>query len=126
MCIPKRCSGSASCASSVLRNFSTAPGAAFGKRRSAHSAKGEGKCRELDERVELSASKITDNPVVIDPKAYALDGIDDVPADHGALRRLFSTLLVDRLAAHFEKYTGPQSGYSSLLPSVRLLTERGV
>lgn len=67
--------------------------------------KGEGKCRELDERVERFASKITDNLVVIDPKAYALDGIDD------AFRWIMapcvvSTLLVDRLAAHFEKYTG--------------------
>lgn len=67
--------------------------------------KGEGKCRALDERVECFASKITDNLVVIDPKAYALDGIDDefrwimAPC-------VVSTLLVDRLAAHFEKYTG--------------------
>ncbi|EEJ2880135.1 SIS domain-containing protein [Salmonella enterica subsp. enterica] len=67
--------------------------------------KGEGKCRALDERVERFASQITDNLVVIDPKAYALDGIDDefrwimAPC-------VVSTLLVDRLAAHFEKYTG--------------------
>lgn len=67
--------------------------------------KGEGKCRALDERVERFASKITENLVVIDPQEYALEGIDE------AFRWIMapcvvSTLLVDRLAAHFEKYTG--------------------
>ncbi|EFE07417.1 SIS domain-containing protein [Citrobacter youngae] len=67
--------------------------------------KGEGKCRALDERVERFAAQITDNLVVIDPAQYPMPGIDD------AFRWimapcLVSTLLVDRLAAHFEHYTG--------------------
>ncbi|EOG8150431.1 SIS domain-containing protein [Citrobacter werkmanii] len=67
--------------------------------------KGEGKCRALDERVERFAAQITDNLVVIDPAHYPMPGIDD------AFRWimapcLVSTLLVDRLAAHFEHYTG--------------------
>ncbi|PAW13768.1 glucosamine--fructose-6-phosphate aminotransferase, partial [Klebsiella pneumoniae] len=49
--------------------------------------------------------KITDHLVVIDPRDYPLNGIDD------AFRWIMapcvvSTLLVDRLAAHFEHYTG--------------------
>ena len=67
--------------------------------------KGEGKCRGLDERVERFAEKITDHLVVIDPRDYPLNGIDD------AFRWIMapcvvSTLLVDRLAAHFEHHTG--------------------
>lgn len=67
--------------------------------------KGEGKCRALDERVARFAARITDHLVVFDPRDYALDGIDD------AFRWIMapciiSTLLVDRLAAHFEKQTG--------------------
>ncbi|GEM_PF-5488905 len=67
--------------------------------------KGKGKCRELDDRVERFAQKIIDHLVVIDPREYPLDGIDD------AFRWLLapcvvSTLLVDRLAAHFEHQTG--------------------
>ena len=67
--------------------------------------KGEGKCRPLDDRVERFAAKITDNLVVFDPREYALAGIDEqfrwllAPC-------IISTLLVDRLAAHFEHYTG--------------------
>lgn len=67
--------------------------------------KGEGKCRPLDDRIEAFARKITDNLVVIDPRDYTLTGIDDefrwIMAPCVA-----STLLVDRLAAHFEHYTG--------------------
>ncbi|WP_312670877.1 SIS domain-containing protein [Pseudescherichia sp.] len=67
--------------------------------------KGEGKCRALDERVERFAAKITDHLVVIDPRDYPLDGIDN--AFRGILAPcVASTLLVDRLAAHFEHYTG--------------------
>ncbi|PLR45377.1 glucosamine--fructose-6-phosphate aminotransferase [Chimaeribacter arupi] len=67
--------------------------------------KGEGPCRALDDRVERFAEKIGVQPVVIDPRDYALEGIDQ------AFRRLMapclvSTLLVDRLAAHFEHQTG--------------------
>jgi fructoselysine-6-phosphate deglycase len=67
--------------------------------------KGEGKCRELDDRVEAFAGKITENLVVIDPREFTLTGIADefrwilAPC-------VVSTLLVDRLAAHFEHYTG--------------------
>lgn len=39
--------------------------------------KGEGRCRALDERVERFAEKITDHLVVIDPRDYPLNGIDD-------------------------------------------------
>lgn len=67
--------------------------------------KGEGKCRILDERVEKFATTITDHLVVIDPRDYMLAGIDD---DFRWLLApcIVSTLLVDRLAAHFEHYTG--------------------
>ncbi|MFW0765373.1 SIS domain-containing protein [Trabulsiella odontotermitis] len=67
--------------------------------------KGEGKCRVLDERVERFAEKITDHLIVLDPRDYPLASIDDefrwilAPC-------IISTLLVDRLAAHFEHYTG--------------------
>lgn len=66
--------------------------------------KGEGKARILDERVERFAQKVTDNLVVIDTKEFPLNKIDD------KFRWLLapticSTILVDRLAAHFEKYT---------------------
>lgn len=67
--------------------------------------KGEGKCRILDDRVEKFASTITDHLIIIDPRDYALTGINN------EFRWLLapcvvSTLLVDRLAAHFEYYTG--------------------
>lgn len=67
--------------------------------------KGEGACRALDQRVERFAGKITDCLEVIDPQAFPLAGIDDefrwivAPC-------VVSTLLVDRLAAHFEQQTG--------------------
>lgn len=67
--------------------------------------KGEGKARVLDDRVERFAEKVTDNLVVIDTKQFVLNQIDDkfrwilAPT-------VCSTILVDRLAAHFEKYTG--------------------
>ena len=67
--------------------------------------KGEGKARALDDRVERFAQKVTDNLVVIDTKQFSLNQIDDkfrwilAPT-------VCSTILVDRLAAHFEKCTG--------------------
>lgn len=67
--------------------------------------KGEGKCREIDDRVEKFVEKHTNKFTVIDPKDYELDGIDDkfrwilAPT-------IVSTLLVDRLAFHFEDNTG--------------------
>ncbi len=67
--------------------------------------KGEGKCREIDDRVERFVKNYTDKFTVIDTKDYELDGIDDkfrwilAPT-------IASTLLVDRLAFHFEDNTG--------------------
>lgn len=66
--------------------------------------KGEGKARALDDRVERFAHKVNNNIVVIDTKEFPLHQIDDkfrwilAPT-------ISSTVLVDRLAAHFEKYT---------------------
>lgn len=67
--------------------------------------KGEGKCRVLDERVERFCKQYTEKFVVIDTKDFALEGIDDkyrwilAPT-------ISSTILVDRLARYYEKYTG--------------------
>lgn len=67
--------------------------------------KGEGTRRAIDDRVEAFCKKYTRKLVVIDTKDYELAGIDDdfrwilAPA-------ISSTLLVDRLARHYEKYTG--------------------
>ncbi len=67
--------------------------------------KGEGKCREIDNRVERFVEKYTNKFTVIDSKDYELEGIDDkfrwilAPT-------IISTLLVDRLAFHFEDNTG--------------------
>lgn len=66
--------------------------------------KGEGKCREIDDRVERFVEKYTNKFTVIDTKDYELEGIDDkfrwilAPT-------ISSTLLVDRLAFHFEDNT---------------------
>lgn len=66
--------------------------------------KGEGKRRVLDDRVEKFCERYTNKLVVIDTKDYELKGIDDefrwilAPT-------ISSTLLVDRLARHYEKYT---------------------
>ncbi|MBS4535579.1 SIS domain-containing protein [Clostridium sp. D2Q-14] len=66
--------------------------------------KGEGIRRKIDERVENFCKKYTDKLVVIDTKDYELKGIDDefrwilAPT-------ISTTLLVDRLAHHYEKYT---------------------
>lgn len=67
--------------------------------------KGEGKRRTLDERVEKFCRQYTDKLVILDTKDYELKGIDEefrwilAPT-------ISSTLLVDRLARHYEKYTG--------------------
>ncbi|MGL5313349.1 MAG: SIS domain-containing protein, partial [Peptostreptococcaceae bacterium] len=67
--------------------------------------KGEGKCREIDDRVERFMEGRTNKFTVIDTKDYELEGIDDkfrwilAPT-------IASTLLVDRLAFHFEDNTG--------------------
>lgn len=67
--------------------------------------KGEGKRRVIDERVEKFCEKYTKKFVVLDTKEFDLIGIDDefrwilAPT-------ISSTLLVDRLARHYEKYTG--------------------
>lgn len=66
--------------------------------------KGEGKGRVLDERAERFLKDHTDKLTVIDTAEYPLEGIDDkyrwiiAPT-------ISSTLLVDRLATHFEDNT---------------------
>ena len=66
--------------------------------------KGEGKGRILDERAEKFLKEHTDKLTVIDTAEYNLDGIDDkyrwiiAPT-------ISSTMLVDRLATHFEDNT---------------------
>ncbi len=67
--------------------------------------KSEGKSRVLDERVEKFVNQYCDKLVVIDPKQFKLEGVEN------KFRWLIaplvsSTCLVDRLAFHFEKYTG--------------------
>ncbi|GIO21668.1 SIS domain-containing protein [Oceanobacillus sp. J11TS1] len=67
--------------------------------------KGEGVRRAIDERVENFCKQYTDKLVVFDTKDYELEGIDD--AFRWILAPTISTaLLVDRLAFHYEKYTG--------------------
>ena len=67
--------------------------------------KGEGKRRVADNRVEEFCKQHTKKLVVIDTKEYELDGIDDefrwilAPT-------ISTTLLVDRLAQYYQKYTG--------------------
>lgn len=66
--------------------------------------KGEGKRRVIDDRVEVFVQKYSKKFTVIDPLDYELKGIDDefrwilAPT-------ITSTLLVDRLARHFENCT---------------------
>lgn len=66
--------------------------------------KGEGACRQLDERAERFIKTYGKKYVIFDPKEYALEGIDEcfrwilAPA-------VISTMLVDRLAAHMEAHT---------------------
>lgn len=72
--------------------------------------KGEGKGRVLDERVEKFVSSHSDKLVVIDPLKYSLE---HMPAHLRWLVAplIISTCLVDRLAFHFEKYTGHNLDY---------------
>lgn len=67
--------------------------------------KGEGKCRNIDDRVEKFVKNYTDKFTVIDTKDYELDGIDD-KFRWILSPTIASTLLVDRLAFHFEDNTG--------------------
>ncbi|MGL4742731.1 MAG: SIS domain-containing protein [Sarcina sp.] len=66
--------------------------------------KSEGKFRKLDERVEKFVSQFNENLTVIDTKDFKLHGINDefrwilAPT-------ITSTILVDRLAHHFENNT---------------------
>ncbi len=66
--------------------------------------KGEGKGRHLDERAEKFLKAHTDKLVVIDTQEYALDGID-TKFRWIIAPTICSTILVDRLAFHFESYT---------------------
>lgn len=71
--------------------------------------KGEGSRRAIDDRVESFCKNHTDNFEVIDTKEFQLEGIDDkfrwimAPT-------ISSTILVDRLARHYEKATGHTFG----------------
>lgn len=67
--------------------------------------KGEGPSRQLDERVEKFAKQITKDLIVLDPKDFELKGIDDEFRWFIA-PTIISTILVDRLAFYFEKYSG--------------------
>ena len=66
--------------------------------------KGEGACRQLDERAERFIRQYGKKYVIFDPREYELKGIDEkfrwilAPA-------VISTMLVDRLAAHMESCT---------------------
>ncbi|MFB4167279.1 SIS domain-containing protein [Virgibacillus sp. JSM 102003] len=67
--------------------------------------KGEGKCRFLDDRVEKFCKRFTKKLEVIDTKDFELKNIDD--EFRWILAPTISTsLLVDRLAKHYEYYTG--------------------
>lgn len=67
--------------------------------------KGEGKCRAIDERVERFVKDRSSKFTVIDTKDYELEGIDD-KFRWILSPTIASTLLVDRLAFHFEDNTG--------------------
>ncbi|MDL2276236.1 SIS domain-containing protein [Breznakia sp. OttesenSCG-928-G09] len=72
--------------------------------------KGEDECRTLDTRVETFCKKITDKLVVFDTAEYALDGVDD--KFRGLVSPLIATsLLTERLAAHYETYTKHNLNY---------------
>ncbi len=122
-CVSRRDAGSAR-APSALRNFSTAPGAA-GKRRSAHSGERGREAARWMNALSASPVRLPDNPrVVIDPeKRMRWTALDDgsrwimAPC-------VVSTLLVDRLAAHFEKYTASQSGVYSPVTTVSSIINR--
>lgn len=75
------------------------------KRGSAVSGERRGEMPGAGRTRRAFCRKITEHLVVIDPRDYPLNGIDD------AFRWIMapcvvSTLLVDRLAAHFEHHTG--------------------
>ena len=67
--------------------------------------KGEDEYRPLDERVERFCEKLTDKLVVIDTKDYELPGIDD---EFRVIcsPMILTSLVTDRLAAHYELNTG--------------------
>ena len=70
--------------------------------------KGMGACRELDERAQRFLESHTKKLTVIDPAEYMEeDAFGGTGGFAWILAPLFvSTLLVDRLAVHMEKYTG--------------------
>ncbi|TDW16391.1 fructoselysine-6-phosphate deglycase [Breznakia blatticola] len=72
--------------------------------------KGEDECRQLDTRVERFCQRFTNKLVVFDTQEYALDGIDD------EFRVIVSpmiatSVLTERLAAHYETYTKHNLNY---------------
>ncbi|QQK08734.1 SIS domain-containing protein [Miniphocaeibacter halophilus] len=66
--------------------------------------KGSGKTRVLDERVENFCKERAGKFVVIDPDEYALTGIDE-KYRWMISPLMVSTMLVDRLAVYYEKYS---------------------
>ena len=65
--------------------------------------KGAGACRQLDERAQRFLEQHTNKLTVIDPAPY----MEEQEPFGWLLAPLYvSTLLVDRLAVHMEKYTG--------------------
>lgn len=70
--------------------------------------KGTGACRQLDERAQRFLEQHTKRLTVIDPAEY----MEESEAYGWLLAPLYvSTLLVDRLAVHMEKYTGHDLDY---------------
>ena len=67
--------------------------------------KGEDEYRELDERVEKFAGKVTDKLEVFDTKQFKLEGIDD---DFRVIcsPMIVTAILTERLAVHYELITG--------------------
>ncbi len=72
--------------------------------------KSESKSRDLDERCQKFLEKYTDKLVIIDTQEYALNNF---PKEFRWIVAplICSTCLVDRLAAHFESYTGHNLDY---------------
>lgn len=67
--------------------------------------KGMGKCRLLDERAQHFLEQHTDKLIVIDPAEYMDEELRG-EFDWILAPLIVSTMLVDRLAVHLEKYTG--------------------
>lgn len=72
--------------------------------------KGEDESRQLDNRVENFARKVTDKLVVIDTAEYAIDGLDE--EFRCIVSPMIATSLVtERLASYYETYTKHNLNY---------------